>query len=107
AHARDLGRDGVLAATRLALEPLAYLGGDGLQRQPSVTDERLIDRQVAVDVAWIEGGVDDRLPRRTTELDAVAGGGEAAADAEEHVGLAHELVDRLRQRAAAGAQAQR
>jgi len=51
----------------------------------------MIGGVVLVEIALVVGGVDDGLARRDVRGHAVAG--EAAADAEHHVGLRQEVMD--------------
>ena len=76
-----------------------------LQRELGVADQGITDAEIFVQVSRIEGGVNDRLALRHGY--AVVGGGEAAADAQDHIGIPQELEDRFGDGSAARAERQR
>ena len=90
------------AGSRGAATSVLELAEQRLEDQLGVADQRLLAGHVLVDVHRIERGVDDRLAGR--HVDAEVGLGEAAADAEDQVGIAQEVIDRRRDGVAARAE---
>ena len=67
---------------------LAHRLGQGLERELGVADQGVLGRDVLVQVLRVEGGVDVLLAvSRLGELRAEVRAREAAADAEDHVGV--------------------
>src|SRR5207244_1074176 len=84
AHTLELGAHALTAggAPALALDTLDELA----QHESRVPQERVVGRVALVEVALVVGGVDERLAGRDAGRHPVPG--EAAANAEDHVGLA-------------------
>ena len=77
----------------------------GIQRQRGIPRERVIDRHRVIDISRVKRRVDDGLARGHGH--AVAGRREAAANAEDDVGLGEEVMNRFRDGPAAGAKSER
>ncbi len=94
-------------AARL-LQPLLECSGQHAERELGVTDDRIVGRDVLVDVVRIDRVVHEHLVlvvRR--EADAESRRGEAGSRPEDHVGVLHVLEHGLGHRHAPGAQRQR
>ena len=100
----DLRGDRVGAASGTGNQ-LAHLGDDRLEHQRGVANDALGDFDLVVEVFGVERRVD--VVRTLGHLQAEAGLGEGATDAEDDVGVSQELVHRLGEGAAAGAERER
>ncbi len=78
-----------------------------LEREAGVADQRVLGVDVLVDIGGIERRVDDRLVLGLGEGEPVGGVGEATADPEDDVGLAHEVGELAGLALARGAQRER
>ena len=99
----DLGHHG--GGVAVGLDGLAQFADQCGQRQFGVAYEADRTDDVLVEVVRVERGVDVGLA--LGELDAEIGLGERTADADDDVGVLHEVMHRLRQGVAAGPKRER
>ena len=93
------------AVVGLAVVALRHRLGERRERELGIANEGVLHLHVLVEIHRIEGGVDDGLAAGHGH--AEAGEREAAADAEDHVGIGEEGLHRARVGASAGAQGER